>query len=97
MDGNEGGKTIAKSTGVHPSSLHQWIKLFGDDAFEKRYTPYPPQFKLDVLNYMNEHGTSIETAAIFNIPLMKHFESGKLFMKQEDLMPYNQRKRGVHP
>ena len=39
------------------------------EAFEKRYTNYSAQFKLDVLNYMNEHGTSInETAAIFNIP-----------------------------
>ncbi|MGE7766808.1 transposase [Peribacillus sp. NPDC096540] len=47
--GNEEGKTIAKSIGVHPSLLHQWIKQFepfGDDAFEKRYTPYPAQFKL---------------------------------------------------
>jgi transposase-like protein len=72
LNGNEGGKTIAKSIGVHPSILHQWIKqyeLFGEDAFEKRHTSYPLQFKLDVLNYMNEQGTSIrETAAIFNIP-----------------------------
>lgn len=61
IDGNEGGKTIAKSICVHPSLLHQWIKqfeLFGLDAFEKRYTPYPAKFKLDVLNYMNEHGAS---------------------------------------
>ena len=37
-------------------------------AFKKRYTSYSAQFKLDVLNYMNEHGTSVrETAAIFNI------------------------------
>ena len=72
VNGNEGIKTIATSIDVHPSLLHQWIKkyeLFGKDAFEKRYTSYPTQFKLDVLNYMNEHGTSIrETAAIFNIP-----------------------------
>ena len=81
--------------------LHQWIKqyeLFGDDAFEKRYTTYPAQFKLDVLNYMNEHGTSIrETAAFLIFHLMKRFESGKSLMKQKDLMPYNQRKRGIHP
>ncbi|MDF9761434.1 transposase-like protein [Peribacillus simplex] len=46
IDGNEGGQTIAKSIGVHPSLLHQWIKqfdLFGDDAFEKRYTHSTPQ------------------------------------------------------
>lgn len=72
VNGNESIKTIATSIDVHPSLLHQWIKqyeLFGKDAFEKRYTSYPAQFKLDVLNYMNEQGTSIrETAAIFNIP-----------------------------
>ncbi|MDW7617473.1 transposase, partial [Peribacillus simplex] len=28
IDGNEGGQTIAKSIGVHPSLLHQWIKQF---------------------------------------------------------------------
>ena len=36
LDGNEGGKTIAKSIGVHPSMLHQWIKqyeLFGERCF----------------------------------------------------------------
>ncbi len=62
IDGNEGGKTIAKSIDFHPSLLHQWIKqfeLFGLDAFEKRYTPYPAKFNLDVLYYMNEHGASI--------------------------------------
>jgi hypothetical protein len=40
LDGNEGGKTIVKSIGVHPSILHQWIKqyeIFGGVAFEKRY------------------------------------------------------------
>ncbi|MCI0768536.1 IS3 family transposase, partial [Bacillus sp. TL12] len=67
-----GGKTIAKSVGVHPSILYQWIRQYessGENAFEKRYTSYSTQYKLDVLNYMNENGTSIrETAAIFNIP-----------------------------
>lgn len=59
LHGNDGGKTIAKSIMVHPSMLHQWIKqyeIFGDDAFEKRYTSYPAQYKLDVLHYMNEQG-----------------------------------------
>ena len=32
---------------------------------------YPAQFKLDVLNYMNEHGTSIrETAAHFQYSVL---------------------------
>ena len=28
LNGNEGGKTIARSIGVHPSILHQWIKQY---------------------------------------------------------------------
>lgn len=38
----------------------------GVEAFVKPYTNYTKQFKLDVLNYMAEHGTSTyETAALF--------------------------------
>lgn len=72
LEGTEGGKTIAKSIDVHPNMLYQWIKQYeslDENAFEKRYTSYSAQYKLDVLNYMNEQGTSIrETAALFNIP-----------------------------
>ncbi len=64
-------KTIAKSIEVTPSLLREWIRRYGssgENAFEKRYTSYSTQYKLDVLNYMNEHGTSIrETVALFNI------------------------------
>ncbi|SEG25166.1 oligoendopeptidase, M3 family, partial [Bacillus sp. ok061] len=71
LDGTESGKTIAKSIGVNPSVLREWIRRYessGEKAFEKCYTFYPAQYKLDVLYYMNEHGTSIrETAALFNI------------------------------
>jgi transposase-like protein len=98
IDGNEGGQTIAKSIGVHPSLLHQWIKqyaLFGDDAFEKRYTPYPAQFKLDVLNYMNEHGTSIrETAAIFNIPSYETLRKWKVAYETEGFDALQSKKKG---
>ncbi|KFM95767.1 transposase family protein [Bacillus clarus] len=62
LEGTEGGKTIAKSIGVHSSMLYQWIRQYeslGENAFEKRYTSYSPQYKLDVLHYMNEQGTSI--------------------------------------
>lgn len=72
LDGTEGIKKIASTVGVHHTVLLNWVKqyeLHGDKAFKKRYTNYSVQYKLDVLNYMNENGTSIrETAAIFNIP-----------------------------
>lgn len=71
LGGIEGQKTIAKSIGVHPSVLLNWIHQYnhhGVRAFEKRYTTYTAEDKLKVLEYMNEQGTSIrETAALFNI------------------------------
>lgn len=72
LSGSEGQRIIANRIGVDISVLRNWIKqyeLHGEDAFVKRYTNYSAQYKLDVLNYMNDNGTSInETAAIFNIP-----------------------------
>ncbi|MBY3620365.1 IS3 family transposase [Acinetobacter sp. CUI P1] len=69
--GSESLKTIAKSIGIHHSVFSNWISQYehhGEEAFKKGYTSYPAQIKLDVLNYMNEFGTSVrETAAIFNI------------------------------
>jgi transposase len=69
--GAEGVKAIAKSIGVHHSILLNWIKQYeyhSENAFNKPYTSYTTQFKLDVLNYIKETGTSIrEAAAIFNI------------------------------
>ena len=70
----------------------------GVEAFIKRYTNYSAQFKLDVLNYMIENGTSLlETAAIFNIATPSTLRFWKNNLKQKDSMPFNQRKRGVHP
>ena len=50
----------------------EWVKRYkyhGIAAFRKSYTSYSAQFKLDVLNYKNEHGASSrEAAVIFNIP-----------------------------
>lgn len=69
FNGVAGGKRIAKSLGIHASVVYQWIKqyeAFLEKDFEKRYTTYSLQYKLDVLNYMDTQGISIrETAAIF--------------------------------
>ncbi|PGT76191.1 MULTISPECIES: IS3 family transposase [Bacillaceae] len=86
QQGFEGVKTIAKSIGVDHTVLLNWIKQYeyhGESAFKKPYTSYTTEFKLDVLNYIKETGTSIrETAAIFNIAThstiqnwLKSFES----------------------
>ncbi len=71
LEGNTGCNTIAKEIGVHVSKLQYWVRKYqyhGEKGFVKAYTKYSTQDKLDVLNYMNEHGTSIfDTAARFNL------------------------------
>lgn len=71
LNGHESSYEIAKSIGAEHKAILTWAKQYeyhGAEAFIKRYTNYSPQFKLDVLNYMIEHGTStLETAVIFNI------------------------------
>ena len=70
--GRESVKSIAKSLGVNHEVVRMWIKQFeyhGEKAFERTYTAYTVPYKLDVLQYMNENGTSPnEAAVIFNIP-----------------------------
>ena len=72
INGNESTTKIAKSLKTDHKAILKWIKQYeynGVEAFIKSCTNYTQQFKLDVLNYMIEHGTSLrETAAIFNIP-----------------------------
>lgn len=71
LEGKESFREIAKSIGTDHKAIQNWVKQYeyhGVKAFVKRYTNFSAQFKLDVLNYMIEHGTSLlETAAIFGI------------------------------
>lgn len=70
-ESSESLKSIARSLGVDHSVILNWTRQYehhGEKAFRKGYTSYTAQDKLDVLQYMNESGTSVrETAAIFNI------------------------------
>jgi transposase len=72
LNGNESYPEIANDLGVRDTLILNWVNQYqynGPEAFRKRYTNYTQQFKLDVLNFMIEKGTSLnETAAIFNIP-----------------------------
>lgn len=62
---------IAKDNGISQRVISGWVRLYqknGIEAFLKSYTNYSAEYKMSVLNYMNETGTSsIDTAAIFNI------------------------------
>ncbi|QED47943.1 IS3 family transposase [Cytobacillus dafuensis] len=72
LEGKESYISIAKSLNTSDSVVRNWVMQYethGVEVFlKKSYTSYSAQFKLDVLNYMNDYGTSPnETALIFNI------------------------------
>ena len=71
LNGKESSRTVAADFGISHRYLHTLMNQYqknGVEAFVRRCTNYTKAFKLDVLNYMTEHGTSLyETAAIFNI------------------------------
>jgi transposase len=52
--------------------LKKWVANFRDyrvAAFQARYTNYSVEFKIDVINYINQMGASIEEAtSVFKIP-----------------------------
>jgi transposase len=67
LQGNDSYRRIGASIGAHSSLIKTWVKQYeinGVEAFQKSYTSFSTEFKLDVLKY----GTSPnETAAIFKI------------------------------
>ena len=71
LNGDESMSEIAKDIGVTDRVVSDWIRRYqknGVEAFLKSYTKYSADYKMNVLNYMNETGTSsIDTAALFNI------------------------------
>lgn len=98
LNGKESQQTIADSIGVADSVFRTWIQQYqyhGEKAFEKRYTSYTLRYKLDVLNYMNEQGTSIrETAAIFNIPAPSTILQWKKQLETQGMDALEPKKKG---
>ena len=72
LAGHESIKQVAKRHTVNRQVLHHWIERYrhhGEDGLRKRYTNYTPEYKMDVLTYMNDTGASpSEAAAVFDIP-----------------------------
>ncbi len=98
LSGNDGYKTVAKAIGVAKNKLIYWVKLYqyhGEEAFDKGYANYSVQYKLDVINYMNENGTSIfETAAIFNLPSDSTLYQWQYLFETQGLDALNSKKKG---
>lgn len=66
--------------GTDNKAILKWVKQYeynGVEAFIQPYTNYTLTFKMGVLNFMIENGTSLnETAAIFKIPAPSIKEKG---------------------
>jgi transposase len=96
--GNESMGEISKGVGVHESIFSVWVRLYehqGESAFIKSYTTYSTKFKMDVLNYINEMGTSYrETAAIFNISSHETIRKWQLRFEQGGIDALETKKKG---
>jgi transposase len=71
LEGKASFKTIAEDRNMSTAPLKRWVLRYqkhGVEGLISSYTNHDIQFKIDVLNYMNEFGTSInDTAARFNL------------------------------
>lgn len=74
LQGKESYRSIGDKIGVDAKSIRKWVALFkkhGLDGLKTRSscTRYSKMFKLDVLEYIVNHGASyFEAAVFFNIP-----------------------------
>lgn len=71
LQGNGSLRSIGKKHNTDHKRIQMWVALFHSHGLEgliSRYTNYSGKFKMDVLTYMNDTGSSLlETAAAFNI------------------------------
>lgn len=72
IEGIDSSHALAKEIGTTNTSFMNWVYHYqhhGTQGLKKSYTSYSVKDKLNVLNYMDENGTSSnETATILNIP-----------------------------
>ena len=79
-------------------SIQTWVALFeahGKEGLVPKYTNYSQQFKIDVINYMNEIGTSlIETAAIYQIASPSTILKWRKQLEEQGVDALQSKKRG---
>jgi transposase len=98
LTGKESFRGIAEGIGIDHKSVMKWVSLYqahGIEGLVRRYTTYSKQFKMDVLNFMNESGTSLlETAAIYNISAPSTILQWKRVLEEQGEDALNSKKRG---
>lgn len=99
LEGKESFRDIGKRIGIDHKSIASWVALYnehGPDGLILRYTNYSAEFKIDVLNYMNEKGTSLlDTAAIFKIPSPSTILQWKKVLEEQGIDALTLKKRGL--
>jgi len=98
LQGHKSFTDLAKELDTSTAVVRNWVKQYehhGSKALNPSYTNYSAQFKLDVLKYMNENGTSPnETAAIFNIPDPSTIRKWRRVFEKEGIDGLQLRKKG---
>jgi transposase len=91
-------KALSRLFNVSRSDVQKWIALYdnhGVEGLSSTYTNYSAAFKLDVLNFMIDTGTSlIETAAIYNIPAPSTILRWKNLLVQQGIDALESKKKG---
>ena len=99
LDGGESYASIGNSIGTSDSVVRDWVRQYEHHGvevlFKKSYTSYTAQFKLDVLKYMNDHGTSPnETATFFNITSPSLIRKWRIQLETQGLDALESQKKG---
>jgi transposase len=98
LTGKESYRGIAERIGIDHKSVMKWVALYqahGIEGLVRGYTTYSKQFKMDVLNFIKESGTShLETAAIYNIPAPSTITQWKKVLSEQGEDALNLKKKG---
>lgn len=101
LSGLESYREIAESIGSNKFLIMNWVKLYearGVKGFEKNYTTYSLEFKLDVINFMNKTGASLrETASRFNISSPSIVYKWEKLLKTQGVRALEPKKKGRPP
>lgn len=93
--------SLANRIGTDKRAIQKWVALYnahGKEGLTPRYTNYSIEFKMDVLNYMDETGASLlETAARFNIPAPTTILQWKRSFEEQGIDALQSKKRGRPP